>query len=389
MEKGKRTKPRESSDTSLFDITNNIFRGAKRDIQERDEQFDKLSMALGKPISKGIPWPSFSEVEIQAILKLHFEILGFSVIWRHREDPANEKGIDLECRRDSDGKQIIVAVKKKPKKGDLGQVLELSQGDAHERMYIYVNGAAQSFRDQRETFASKVEFWDEKILEERLNESDLTLKLKADNSPTKLAIFQIMKSIVEVIDNPPPSTPSRPPSQELMRTLWDMKDRAVTVNRCLSMSQLMFEDSSRFGDLSDIKAQNLMVWCLDFIYTYGLNSLLSAFTSLPRELKELLGSAYENTKIRSNWLQLFTYDPGLIPGRVEDACGKYEQLIASRKNNADKWQSTQVEDDIPESVYAELDEVADELRRIGIWADGLEGTIDDLFEEYIHLSRIT
>jgi hypothetical protein len=40
-------------------------------------------------------------------------------------------------------------------------------------------------------------------------------------------------------------------------------------------------------------------------------------------------------------------------------------------------------------VYAELDEVADELRRIGIWADGLEGTIDDLFEEYIHLSRIT
>jgi len=388
MENAKKAKPRGSSNTSLFDITTSIFRDVKRDVQERDEQFDKLSMALGKPISKGIPWPSFSEVEIQAILKLHFEILGFSVIWRHREDPANEKGIDLECRRDSDGKKIIVAVKKKPKKNDLGQVLELSQGDAHERVYVYVNGAAQSFRDQRETFASKVEFWDEKILEDRLNESDLTLKLKADNSPTKLAMFQIMKSIIEVIDNQPPNTPSRPPSQELMRTLWDMKDRAVTVNRCFSMAQLMFEDSSRFGDLSDIKAQNLMVWCLDFIYTYGLNSLLSAFTSLPRELKELLGCVYENTKVRSNWLQLFTYDPGLMPRRVEDACAKYEQQIASWKKNADKRQSIQVEDDIPEPVYAELDEVADVLRRLGTWADGLEGTIDSLFEEYAHLSRI-
>lgn len=388
MENAKKTKPRGSSNTSPFDIAINIFRDVKRDVQGRDEQFDKLSMALGKPISKGIPWPAFSEVEIQAILKLHFETLGFSVIWRHRDDPANEKGIDLECRRDSDGKKIIVAVKKKPKKNDLGQVLELSQGDAHERVYVYVNGAAQSFRDQQETFASEVEFWDEKTLEDRLNESDLTLKLKADNSPTKLAMFQIMKSIIEVIDNQPPNTPSRPPSQELMRTLWDMKDRAVTVNRCLSMAQFMFEDSSRFGDLSDIKAQNLMVWCLDFIYTYGLNSLLSAFTGLPRELKELLGCVYENTKVRSNWLQLLTYDPGLIPGRVEDACAKYEQQNASWKKNVEKQQSLYAEDDIPEPVYTELDEVADVLRRLGTWADGLEGTIDSLFEEYAHLSRI-
>ncbi len=273
MEKATNAKPKKSSNMSFFDITTSIFRDAKRDIQERDEQFDKLSMVLGKPISKGIPWPSFSEVEIQAILKLHFEILGFSVIWRHKEDPANEKGIDLECRRDSDGKKIIVAVKKKPKKNDLGQVLELSQGGAHERVYVYVNGAAQSFRDQRETFASDVEFWDEKVLEERLNESGLTLRLKADNSPAKMAMFQILKSIAEVIDNQPSNTPSQPLSQELMRTLWDMKDRAVTVNKCITMAQLMFEDSSRFGDSSGIKAQNLMVWCLDFIYTYGLNSL--------------------------------------------------------------------------------------------------------------------
>ncbi len=387
MEKAKKAKPRESSNTSLFDITTSILRGSERGIQEWDEQFAKLNMSLGKPISKGIPWPSFSEVEIQAILKLHFEILGFSVIWRHREDPANEKGIDLECRRDSDGKKIIVAVKKKPKKNDLGQVLELSQGDAHERMYVYVNGAAQSFRDQRETFASEVGFWDEKILEERLNESDLTLKLKADNSPAKMAMFRIMKGIIEVIDNQPSNTPSQPPSQELMRMLWDMKDRAVTVNRCLSMAQLMFEDSSRFGDLSDIKAQNLMVWCLDFIYTYGLNSLQSVFVALPRELKELLSCVHENTKVRSNWLQLFTYDPGLIPGRVEDACGKYEQLIASWKNNTEKLQSIPAEDDISEPAYTELEEVADELRRLGIWADGLEGTIDSLFEEYVHLSQ--
>lgn len=166
-----------------------------------------------------------------------------------------------------------------------------------------------------------------------------------------------------------------------------MKDRAVTVNKCITMAQLMFEDSNRFGEFSDIKAQNIMIWCLDFIYTYGLNSLQSVFVALPRELKELLSCVHENTKVRSNWLQLFTYDPGLIPGRVEDACGKYEQLIASWKNNTEKLQSIHAEDGISEPAYTELEEVADELRRLGIWADGLEGTIDSLFEEYVHLSQ--
>ncbi|MDK2988843.1 MAG: hypothetical protein PWR16_372 [Methanoculleus sp.] len=381
MEQARRRKSKKSSNISPLDLPISTLRCIEGDIGEYDEIFVKLSMILDKPISEGIPWSSFSEVEIQAILKMHFEILGFNVIWRHKEDPANEKGIDLECRRDLDGKKVIVAVKRKPKKNDLGQVLELSQGDAHERVYVYVGGAAQSFRDQRETFASQVVFWDEKILEERLNESDLALKLKIDNSPAKLAMFRIMKSLIEVIKNQPPGALAQKPSPDLMRILWGMKDRAVTVNKCASMAQLMFEDSSRFGELNNAKAQNLMVWCLDFIYSYGLNSLQSVFVALPQELKQLLNCVYENTKIRSNWLQLFKFDPGLIPGRVESVISTYEQQITSWKEINEKLQSKCAEDDISEPTYTELDRVADELRLLAIWADGLEGTIDSCFEE--------
>jgi hypothetical protein len=124
--------------------------------RQLDPQFLEIEFTLGKSISKGIPWNDFSEIEIQGILKIHFERLGFKVIWRHCDDPANEKGIDLECINKNTHKRVIISVKKKPKKNDLGQILELSQHEADLRIYLFLNGAAQSFRDQMVTFDLKI-----------------------------------------------------------------------------------------------------------------------------------------------------------------------------------------------------------------------------------------
>jgi hypothetical protein len=102
------------------------------------------------------------------------------------DDPANEKGIDLDCIHKKNHKKIVIAVKKKPKLNDLGQVIQLSQQGADQRIYLYLNGATQSFRDQMGMFKSTIEFWDEKLLEKNLDESHLAIWLKIVNSINKI-----------------------------------------------------------------------------------------------------------------------------------------------------------------------------------------------------------
>jgi len=74
--------------------------------KEFDEHLPGTKSPSRESLSKIIPWNEFSELEIHGILKMHFESLGFKVIWRHREDSANEKGIDLECIHKKNRKKV-------------------------------------------------------------------------------------------------------------------------------------------------------------------------------------------------------------------------------------------------------------------------------------------
>jgi hypothetical protein len=183
---------------------------------DEDEDLVEMNFLQSGSISHGIPWLSFSEKEVQAILKIHFETLGYDIVWRHGDDPANEGGIDLECS--SPRRRILVAVKKRPKKDALAQVVELSNETADQRVYVYIGGAAQSFRDQLANFADKVEFWEEKTLEDRLNESEVTRMLKSDNSLAYKAMLKIMQILVKAIKTKPPPGPVPKPTWELLET---------------------------------------------------------------------------------------------------------------------------------------------------------------------------
>lgn len=65
------------------------------DFEEMDydnESALDLNFRMGHPLFKGIPWEDYTELEIQTILKIHFEDQGYDVVWRHRIDSANEEG---------------------------------------------------------------------------------------------------------------------------------------------------------------------------------------------------------------------------------------------------------------------------------------------------------
>ena len=343
-----------------------------------------INFAIGNPVSKGIPWDTYLELEVQMILKIHLETLGFEVSWRHQDDPANEEGIDLECTRDSDNQKVLIAVKKKPKKEALAQLVELAGHPANKRIYVYIGGAAQSFRDKLSTFEQQVEFWDEKKLEEHLNESGLTLQLKIDNSLANDAMFRIMRRLIEVIKSKPEKDSlSGKPSQEMMETLWGMKDRAVTVNKCAGMAQLMFEGPSRFGELTDEQVQNLVVYVLDYVCVYGLMSLCRTFEDLSPEFQELLYHVHDVTKVRSNWLELYTYRRGLVPGAVDTAYREYGKKRAEWKGVVKSPEAGVEEARSPETEYTRLDRAAEAFRGLGVWGHGLESTLDELYRKCV------
>jgi len=336
---------------------------------------------MGGSIFQGIPWRSFSELEIQQILKIHFEDIGYNVIWRHADDPANERGVDLECIRERDHTKIIVAVKKKPKKEALAQVLELTNEPSTKRIYVYIGGSSQSFRDQIKRFP-EIDLWNENRLEEALDESGLTLRLKVDNSPANRAILIIMRRILESIKTNPSTNFTKPDTQTI-HTLWGMKDRAVTVNKCAGLMQLMLEDSRRLGKLTNKQVQNLVVWCLDYIYAYGLLSLRNAFENMSPEFRTLLHNVHQITAARSNWLELYSYHPGLQPKLVMHAARQREESKEDLRETEKFLNELEKGGKISQGEGLELLNAANEFRYLAIWADGLEGTIDYLFE---HLS---
>jgi len=353
------------------------------DGEYQDEYLADMNLMMGNPLSKGILWKDYSELELQTLLKMHFEMMDYDTTWRHRDDPANEKGVDLEFNRKSDGRRVLVAVKKHPKKGALAQILELAGQAADERIYVYIGGAVQSFRDKLGVFRSKVQFWDERELESRLNGTGLTMQLKVANSKTYQAMFKIMVQLIDAIQKKPPRGPPSKPRAETLETLWGMKDRAVTTSKCATMAQLMLGDPGRFGELSHEKVQNLVVYLLDYIYAYGLMSLQKTFEDLSPELRWLLYYVHKKTKIRSNWLELFQYSRGPVPGEVELFHQEFEKDRAKRTEALRGMKSIVHDDTSAEPKAIHLEDAAILFRSLSIWADGLEGTIDDLYERCV------
>ncbi len=385
----KKPKPPVSLASILDDL---VTKGGKKygmqelvkDRERRHEHNDAWLDLMYKPKASSrtaIPWTKYSEVEIQTILKIHFEDLGYKITWRHLDDASNEKGIDLECFRESDKSKILVAVKKNPKKDALAQLVELKSHPATKRVYVYVGGAVQSFRDQSATFNDSIEVWDEDRLDKQLNATGMTLNLKVDNSTANDAMFSITKCIYLLTSKPYPEfqTPANP--AEMLEMLWGLKDRVVTVNQNLRMAQDVFENEDNFAEMSDKQVQNLVLSILGFVYQFGLRSINYDLSHPSEEFKSLLHTVHQKTSIRSNWSALWIYRVGFVPGRVEQAHQEYEGHEGEWRKELESIKG--VDNSALFEKSTNIEHAANTFRVLANWADGLEGTVDFLFTRVV------
>ena len=257
-------------------------------------------------------------------------------------------------------------------------MVELANSGANQRIYVYVGGAAQSFRDQTRSFVSKIEFWDEAALESALNETGLTPALYFDNSLANAAIWAITRTVWTTVFAK--STKPIPPkmSKRLLQNLWGMKDRVVTVHKTafLAMSYL---ESVQLHEEKDGKAfDGFASWALNYVFEEGLLSLARVFDNLPQEMTNLLRWTYSRTKVRSNWSALAVIRPGLLPGNVIDVCKSDAREPDALNKRIDKRK-------MPARYRrAHLTDLIQFFRYLYAWSWAVEETLDNMYEECVN-----
>jgi hypothetical protein len=107
------------------------------------------------------------------------------------------------------------------------------------------------------------------------------------------------------------------------------------------------------------------------------------FEDLSPELQSLLHYVYNRTSIRSNWLELFQYRKGPVPGAVELVHEDFAKERADWKGLLESRTSKRKKGNLDVN-WTHLDDAAESLRTLNVWSDGLEGTIDYLYEKCVH-----
>jgi hypothetical protein len=140
----------------------------------------------------------------------------------------------------------------------------------------------------------------------------------------------------------------------ILNVLWDLKDRVVTLNKCLSILQFNFEKAAFLGELNADEARELLALTLKFLSINGSRPILEELQNRNPAILALVREVYLKTHTRSNWLQMTRLPTDLRP---------------SRGNLPLEHEMVQ-----PCDVCCEF------CRLMGVVADGVEGTLDYMFE---------
>jgi hypothetical protein len=90
--------------------------------------------------------PVPEEEALQDWLEEAYRNQGYRCYNWHKNERVNEKGMDIEC--DSTKERVVLAVKIRPKKGDIRQLKKFSKIDATRRSYVYWGLPTREFQEQ-------------------------------------------------------------------------------------------------------------------------------------------------------------------------------------------------------------------------------------------------
>lgn len=345
-----------------------------------------------------VPWKLYSESEILEVLTEIFRVKGYRVYNIHKTDRRGEQGVDLECAKPAENQKVILAVKKQPRKADVGQLKEFAERQANPRIYVYVNEPSTAFKNAMEKLKNRISFWNAETLTYELFCTDLRfyIFLVLENS-FEQPIYQIVDSFFEVYFRVKKKKVKRPlkATLDMLNLLWVAKDRSSSLNKSLRTLQLLFEEMN----LSEVDKETKKAMTFAFLRSMenlkheNLDQLQSHFSEFLDKYPANFEQFCKQTKGRSNWTMWAVTRPTLSPGYIT-------KTLEGERESAQRWKKLLERDDTsklkPESLSETLGDVA---RQVANEVDMFEATVDDLFsiglfgkwdsmrEEFVRMSK--
>jgi len=326
-----------------------------------------------------IPWKMYSESEILEVLTAIFRDKGYEVYNIHKTDRRGEQGVDIECTKPAENEKVLLAVKKKPEKSDIGQLEDFAERASASRIYVYIEEPSTAFKNVMEKLKNRTSFWNAETLTYELFRTNLSfyLFMILENSFEK-PIYEIIHSFFDVffrvekkrVERPSKATP------KMLNLLWAAKDRSSSLHKSLRTLQLLFEEMS-LHEISEKTEKSMTIAFLKSIKNLkheNLEQLQSLFSEFLDKYPANFEQFCKQTKGRSNWRCWASIKPQLSPGFITATLESSRELTQEEmKELIDKHDALDLK---PPSLNETFSDI---VRILANEVSMFEDTVDDLF----------
>jgi len=378
---------------SLKDIANAFEVVTPQDANlSEDDNFEE-SLDFEESINRGtreykieIDWNQFDEPQIQTLIAILFQSIGYSSENWHESDRAREEGADLVIKKSKEN--IALAVKVKPKSRDRQQLSDLSKRTEQKKIYVYIQTPSGKFRECMSEYDGTVDFWDKKKLNDFFVNKNMgfTASLIFDSHKISQTIREAQGTLFKLRQkclNLEKRMPKGLDSQSF-KWLFRLKDSGVSLYKPNENVITLLEKPI------NIKKRELNEHFLKLFLEYldilnsRLVSFLHYFELFYNRNEDLVNNSIIENDGRSHWLYLLQYksDNSLpsLKKELKEAIDNDEILKTLRKRSPDKeeknyWKERAKNND----VWAVMES---RVRNLMIFGAGIEAIVDDIVDEY-------
>jgi hypothetical protein len=247
---------------------------------------------------------SSTEETIQDFITEAHQNEGWSVKNVHKKDRRHERGADLIAK--NQGKRRLIAMKKKPGKGDLKQLEMLhSRKKEGELLYAYVEDPSEPFRKEMEAVEGDIRF---------LGPSKLhSLLVHGESIDYMVEIFSrhsLSRELSTAIGITWRSRSIEPPQSAIdwedAKALWVIKDAVLKVRSSLGVVVLRWEDKlmkrkemepTTFEEILDSVLEDL-----DYVQRFTGGGLVGAFGKARGTRPHILSQLWSSIRNRTSWI---------------------------------------------------------------------------------------
>ena len=351
--------------------------------------FEESIRREGKDYKIEIDWEQFNELQVQLLLSILFEAIGYHCDNLHKADRAREDGADLVFKKGK--KEIAIAVKVKPKTSDRQQLWDLSKRNEQRKIYVYTKTPSAKFRSYMDECKGSVEFWNKDKLNNFFIDKNLgfTSHLLFDSHELNHTILKAQNMLfgIHEICKKLKKQPFNALDAQSLKWLFRIKDDSVSLHKTNENVLALFRKPI------NIKRRDLDAHFIQLALEYmgildsRLKSFLHFFNKFYERNEILVYNSIIENDGRSHWSHIFSYlSDNTSPALKEELDDLRKDIIIhkkvtklSRLLNDNKEELYWKEQAKNNDVWNVLEQ---RIRKLMIFGEGIENIVDDIISEY-------